>query len=435
VNDSPPGTGPRNRGKIALVVVVAALVILSMFFVTAGDPFVTAKTPLWVYHAGGTINSVSVSQNGSYIAVGVGFNLTNLLWEHPTSRIIGQVSISANGSRIEASGYQLSSGEGQAYEDEAVYALESNGSLLWNRTASVPWSAALSPDGSKVTIVGTESVALLTWEGQVLWNYTAAGFPTRNNTIITGPPTYFMSQNGTRLQVGSNGITSLGSGGNTILVKDAFPAYSESEVIVPPNGVQVATPTSALVNSTLLLMTAGTVNSVLAEAVSNDGSFAAAATGLSGQGGTGHPSALYFFSTAGNGSLVQGLEDKLTSYSQSATFILFEIGTGVTLIVLFALLLVMFVRKSASPGSVQSSARSFVFSAGSLGFAPATRRMDIQAANAEESLTIDFWLTRRLTALALGTVGGRGSDTCPDTETTSLRFSKLTTHRYKLRSG
>jgi hypothetical protein len=127
-----------------VVIALAALVILSLFIVTAGNFLVTAKTPLWTYHTNGTINSISIAENGSYIAVGVGFNLTsgavllldkggNLLWEHRTSRIIGGVSISGNGSRVEANGYQLSSGRGQFYENAEVYTLDSNGDVLWKR--------------------------------------------------------------------------------------------------------------------------------------------------------------------------------------------------------------------------------------------------------------------------------------------------------------
>jgi hypothetical protein len=91
------------------------------------------------------------------------------------------------------------------------------------------------------------------------------------------------------------------------------------------------------------------LNSVQTEAVSSDGAFAAAASGLVGQGGQGHPSALYFFSTTGNGSFLQGLEDGLQNYSQSPFFILFEIGTAITIVALFAVLAVMFVRGSRWP--------------------------------------------------------------------------------------
>ena len=196
-NNSIPKREPTRR-KIALVVALAALVILSLFFATAGNVFVSGKTPMWVYHTSGTINSISISENGSHIAVGVGFNLNtgavllfdgggNLLWERQTSRIIGGVSISGNGSHIEANGYQILPGPAGVYANAEVYAFDSNGNMLWNRTASAPWSATMSADGSRIAVVGSNSLALLTWQGQVVWNYTEGGYPTGNNSVSGGP--------------------------------------------------------------------------------------------------------------------------------------------------------------------------------------------------------------------------------------------------------
>lgn len=190
--------GPTRR-RITLAVALAALVILSLFIVTAGNPLVTAKTPLWVYHTSGTVNSVAITDNGSYVAVGVGFNLTsgavllfdsagNLLWEHQTSRIIGEVAISGNGSRIEANGYQILTGPAGVYANAEVYAFDSNGNMLWNRTASSPWSATMSADGSRIAVASSDSLTLLTWQGQVVWTYTAGGYPTGNNSAQEGPP-------------------------------------------------------------------------------------------------------------------------------------------------------------------------------------------------------------------------------------------------------
>ncbi len=432
--------GPTRR-RITLAVALAALVILSLFIVTAGNPLVTAKTPLWVYHTSGTVNSVAITDNGSYVAVGVGFNLTsgavllfdsagNLLWEHQTSRIIGEVAISGNGSRIEANGYQILTGPAGVYANAEVYAFDSNGNMLWNRTASSPWSATMSADGSRIAVASSDSLTLLTWQGQVVWTYTAGGYPTGNNSAQEGPPTFFVSQNGTRVPVGTNGITTLGTGENSILVNEAPSPIPESSIAVTPNGTLIAagnfssdtngtvflltgqggllwghhvdsgvlseallpngtaaayvTDSNALfydgggkllanytygesnllrtsnglfllggaggngmelINSAGRLIWSDPLYSALTEGVSSDGSFAAAASGLSGQGGTGHPSTLYFFSTTGNGSLMLGIQDKLTNYSQSGSFTLFEIGTGVTLVALFAILLVMFARR------------------------------------------------------------------------------------------
>jgi hypothetical protein len=426
-------------------VALAALVILSLFFATAGNVFVSGKTPLWVYHTSGTINSISISENGSRIAVGVGFTLNtgavllfdgggNLLWEHQTSRIIGSVSISGNGSRIEANGYQILPGPAGVYANAEVYAFDSNGNMLWNRTAGFPWSATMSADGSRIAVVGSDLLTLLTWEGQAVWTYTAGGYPTGNNSAQEGPPTFFVSQNGTRVPVGANGITRLGSGENSILVNDGLYPIPESSIAVTPNGTLIAAGSSTSgTNGTVLLLTgqgdllwkhhvdsavlseallpngssvayvtnsnalfynsagpllanntygesnllrttnglflvggaggsglelfnsvgrllwSDPLNSVLTEDVSSNEAFAAAASGLSGQGGYGHPSTLYFFSTTGEGSLLTGLEGQVLNYSQSPIFILFEIGTGITIAALIAVLAIMFLRGREVP--------------------------------------------------------------------------------------
>jgi hypothetical protein len=435
-----PKREPTKR-KIALVVALAALVILSLFFATAGNVFVSGKTPLWVYHTSGTINSILMSDNGSLIAVGVGFTLNsgavllfdrggNLLWEHQTDRIIGEVSISENGSRIEANGYQLLPGPAGAYANAEAYAFDSNGDLVWNRTAGLTWSATMSADGSKIAVVGPDSVALLTWEGRVLWNYSAPG----GSPVPVGSSAVIVSQNGSRVVFGTNEISMLGSTGNSIWTYGGLFLVSGGDVALAPDESLVAVGNSTTgVNGNVLLLTGqgsllwehhvdsavlsaallpndssvgyvtnwnalfynrgGTLlanyttdgqaqllptagglfllgggggsglvlfnsvgrllwsyplNSVQTEAVSSDGAFAAGSSGLVGQGGQGHPSTLYFFSTTGNGSFLQGLEDGLMNYSQSPFFILFGIGTGITIAALFAALAVMFLRASRS---------------------------------------------------------------------------------------
>lgn len=444
------GRGPTRRrvfGEVAL----AMLVVLSLFFVTAGNVIVTGKTPLWVYRSSGTINSIAMDENGSFIAVGVGFTRTSgalllfnsggkLLWERQTDRILSGLTISGNGSRIVANGYQLSSGEGEAYENSEVYAFDSNGSLLWTRTSSgspsyAGMSGTISANASRIIVTTPGSVALLTWGDQVLWNYSAPPiYPTGNLSVpeTNTNPAVFVSQNGSRVAAGAYGVTMLGSGEDSIWTYQGFNPISGSRTALTSGVSLIASWNNpSLANGTVLFLTgngtllwkhyvssnvlsaallpsgssvgyvtnsgdalfydrSGTLlanytaaeetellptadgtfllagggqgdslvlfNSVgrviwsspfqsdLTAAVSEDGAFAAAASGLSGQGGTGFPSTLYFFSTTGNGSLAQGVTDKLTSYSQSSAFVLFVVGTGITTVALFVVLAVMFAR-------------------------------------------------------------------------------------------
>jgi hypothetical protein len=159
-------------------------------------------------------------------------------------------------------------------------------------------SEAMLPDGSSVVHVTNSNTLFYDGGGKLLANYTYG----ESNLLRT-----------------TNGLFLLGGAGG--------------------NGPE-------LINSVGRLLWSDPLYSALTEAVSSDGPFAAAASGLSGQGGTGHPSTLYFFSTTGNGSLMQRMQDKLTSYSPSPAFVLLEIGIGITLVALFAVLSVMFARRS-----------------------------------------------------------------------------------------
>ena len=180
--------------------------------------------------------------------------------------------------------------------------LTGQGGLLWgHHVDSGVLSEALLPNGSSVAYVTDSNALFYDGGGTLLANYTYG----ESNLLRT-----------------TNGLFLLGGAGG--------------------NGME-------LFNSVGRLMWSDPLYSALTEGVSSDGAFAAAASGLSGQGGTGHPSTLYFFSTTGKGSLATGLVGRLLNYSQSTIFILFEIGTGMTIAALLAVLAVMFVRGSRSP--------------------------------------------------------------------------------------
>jgi len=205
------------------------------------------SAPLWTYHASGTINSLAVSENGSYVVVGEGFNGSggailffngkgSLLWEHQTDRIIENVAISDNGSRILANGFQVLPGLAGVFANSEVYALDPTGNVLWSRNSSFPYDGAISADGSRVAIFSQGFVALLTWSGQVLWNNTAegAGCP------VLGPCPILVSQDGSVLASGPHGITSFDSNGNNVWTSaDANNIWTQS-VSLPPGGNQIA---------------------------------------------------------------------------------------------------------------------------------------------------------------------------------------------------
>src|SRR6058998_65625 len=95
---------------------------------------------LWRYTTYGTTNSIAISSDGSYLAVGVQTGLQtgrilffdnagSLLWTHDTDRVISSVAISADGSHIAAGGYQLIGPPG-IYENGIIYYLARDGRIL-----------------------------------------------------------------------------------------------------------------------------------------------------------------------------------------------------------------------------------------------------------------------------------------------------------------
>lgn len=151
---------------------------------------------LWRYSTNGTPNSVAISSDGSYLAVGVGTGPQNgkvllfdktgsLLWSHDTDRVIVSVAIATDGSYIAAAGYQLIDPKAIFYENGAIYYLARNGSLLWNYTTApapnsgglnVPiFQIGLSSDGTKIIADTGNSVMFLDNHGQLIWTHLSSG--------------------------------------------------------------------------------------------------------------------------------------------------------------------------------------------------------------------------------------------------------------------
>ncbi len=147
---------------------------------------------LWQHSTYGAPNSIALSGDGSYVAVGLQTGQASgsiqlydkaglLLWTRAVDRAIGSVSISANGSYVVASGYQLI-GPGGFYENGVIYFYDRNGTQLWNYTSGYNLSGQfrlpvfrvqLSSDGSSV--VGTTQSSALYFDnhGKLLWSHNA----------------------------------------------------------------------------------------------------------------------------------------------------------------------------------------------------------------------------------------------------------------------
>jgi len=122
---------------------------------------------LWDYKTEGTVSSVSLSSDGSYVAVGSLDNVYlfdpsgNLLWSYKTDSYVGHVSISPDGSHVAAQvGYD-------------VYLFDRLGNLLWSyKTDNWVRSVSISSDGSYIAAgSGDKKVYFFDRSGNLLWSY------------------------------------------------------------------------------------------------------------------------------------------------------------------------------------------------------------------------------------------------------------------------
>jgi hypothetical protein len=228
----------------------------------------TVTTPLWTYSASGQISSVSVSENGNYTVVAeqlntrggaiLLFNRTgDLLWERQTDWVVKNAAISDNGSHILAIGYRYLYGPGRATSQEnEVFALDSNGSVLWNSTSSSPYfGGTMSADGSRVAVFAEGSIASLTWRGQVLWNNSAAGADCGGG----GPCPVFVSQDGSVVAAdggsGRYGITLLNSDGSVAWTYGESNQIWTNSVALTSSGYLIAAAQDvSIFNGTALLL-------------------------------------------------------------------------------------------------------------------------------------------------------------------------------------
>jgi len=133
---------------------------------------------LWDYKTDGTVTSVSITPDGSYITVG-SYNdgnvylfrrNGNLLWEYETGWV-NSVSITPDGSYIAVgSGSSYSSSYGN------VYLFRRNGNLLWEYKIGWVESVSITPDGSYIVAEDNHgNVYLFDRNGNLLWGYKIGG--------------------------------------------------------------------------------------------------------------------------------------------------------------------------------------------------------------------------------------------------------------------
>lgn len=147
---------------------------------------------LWSYRTGSSIESISISSNGSYIAAGdwdtvYFFNKEGeLLWSRKTGCGFNGVSVSmdAKGSCV-----AVGSGEDEHFSketDKKVYLFNREGELLWSYdTGANIYMVSLSADGSHVAAVADRHVFFFDRKGELLWTYKKEGWLKKVEGVCT----------------------------------------------------------------------------------------------------------------------------------------------------------------------------------------------------------------------------------------------------------
>lgn len=191
---------------------------------------------LWDYKTEGTVSSVSLSSDGSYVAVGSldGYVYLfdpsgNLLWSYKTDSYVGQVSISSDGSHVAAQvGYD-------------VYLFDRLGNLLWSyKTDNGVRSVSISSDGSYIAAGSDDKkVYFFDGSGNLLWSYNA-GNPV-NRVSISSDGSYIAVgiQDVTWNNIDDYKVSLFDRSGNLIWSYDT-PRGGVSNVLISSDGSYVA---------------------------------------------------------------------------------------------------------------------------------------------------------------------------------------------------
>ena len=174
----------------SLIVLIAPTTILALLNYSN-------QQPLWSFTTYGSANSVALSSDGSYVALGITTQCCGpsrsgqvllldktgrTLWSFGTNSAINSVDISPDGSHTAAVGYLPGTSINDYTSNGAIYYFDHGGNQLWTRAVQGHgspgsldlWSLSvrISPDGSRVFVNQGVELSVFSSQGQPLWNYT-----------------------------------------------------------------------------------------------------------------------------------------------------------------------------------------------------------------------------------------------------------------------
>lgn len=144
------------------------------------------------------IGPVALTQDGSEVVVGTGQAIGNgsvyafndkgeSLWSYALNHSVSSISVSANGSLVAVGGYENARGPSGFYENGALYLFNGQGKMLWNKSLGGPGpTVKLSSDGSRMAVATESGILYMNDHGQTLWSF-SGGSNGNVNSIDMSP--------------------------------------------------------------------------------------------------------------------------------------------------------------------------------------------------------------------------------------------------------
>ena len=164
--------------------ILAATLLVLCLLVSLGHAEEVYYELLWKHETGDYVGSVSISSDGSYVAVGSGDKVYffdrsgKLLWRYWTGGNVESVSVSGDGSYVVVSSNGMEDSEDGGWEiPPKVYFFDRSGKLLWSyETGDYVGSVSISSDGNYVAVGSGDKVYFFDRSGKLLWSYETDGY-------------------------------------------------------------------------------------------------------------------------------------------------------------------------------------------------------------------------------------------------------------------
>lgn len=194
-----------------ILLIFLFIVILQPHYTTSDDETV------WGYNSKDIINSISISSDGSYVAIGTEnknvillSNHGKILWSNNIGGEVEAVSISQDGNYVVTSTSGYLDNQNVRRVDGTIYLFSITGNLLWKYTTgptldSEVYTISITKDGNYVA-AGTSggTLYLLSKSGELLWYYKMGARILSINTTFDGASIVVVLENNQIVIISNN---------------------------------------------------------------------------------------------------------------------------------------------------------------------------------------------------------------------------------------